>query len=55
MEEQSLVRSRLAPAETQAIRVVLDCPPSEHSRRAYERALSDFFLWHRGVGLPVAQ
>jgi site-specific recombinase XerD len=26
--------------------------PSEHSRRAYERALVDFFLWHRGVGRP---
>jgi len=30
--------------------MVLDGLPSEHSRRAYERALSDFFMWHRGVG-----
>lgn len=50
MADQSLVRSRLTPAETQAIRVVLDGLPSEHSRRAYERALTDFFLWHRGIG-----
>jgi site-specific recombinase XerD len=50
--DQSLVRSRLTPAETQAIRMVLDGLPSEHSRRAYERALSDFFHWHRGVGRP---
>lgn len=35
-----------------AIRVVLDSLPSEHSRRAYERALLDFFNWHRGVGSP---
>ncbi|HEU4597979.1 MAG TPA: tyrosine-type recombinase/integrase [Pyrinomonadaceae bacterium] len=52
MADQSLVRGRLTPAETQAIRMVLDGLPSEHSRRAYERALSDFFLWHRGVGRP---
>ena len=49
---QSLVRSRLTAAETAAIRVVLDGLPSEHSRRAYGRALTDFFLWHRGVGHP---
>lgn len=48
MADQSMVRSRLTPAETQAIRMVLDGLPSEHSRRAYERALSDFFMWHRG-------
>src|SRR5947209_20400629 len=32
--------------------MVLDGLPSEHSRRAYERALVDFFLWHRGAGRP---
>ena len=32
--------------------MVLDALPSEHSRRAYERALSDFFMWHKGVGRP---
>src|SRR5215211_3998876 len=52
VSDQSLVRSKLTPAETQAIRMVLDGLPSEHSRRAYERALSDFFMWHRGVGRP---
>lgn len=52
MSDQSLVRSRLTSAETQTIRMVLDGLPSEHSRRAYERALSDFFLWHKGVGRP---
>lgn len=49
---QSLVRTRLKPAETAAIRMVLDGLPSEHSRRAYERALHDFFHWHRGAGRP---
>lgn len=52
MTEQSLVRSKLAPTEAQAIRMVLDGLPSEHSRRAYGRALSDFFMWHKGVGRP---
>ena len=46
------MRTRLSPAETAAIRMVLDSLPSEHSRRAYERALIDFFHWHRGVGRP---
>jgi site-specific recombinase XerD len=32
--------------------MVLDGLPSEHSRRAYERALVDFFLWHKGRGRP---
>jgi site-specific recombinase XerD len=49
---QSLVQSRLTAAETAAIQMVLDGLPSEHSRRAYERALYDFFHWHRGVGRP---
>jgi site-specific recombinase XerD len=52
MADQSLVRSKLTPADAAAVRVVLDTLPSEHSRRAYERGLVDFFLWHRGVGRP---
>lgn len=52
MADHALVRSKLTPTEAQAIRMVLDGLPSEHSRRAYERALSDFFMWHRGVGRP---
>jgi site-specific recombinase XerD len=52
MSDQALVRRRLTSAETSAIRMVLDGLPSENSRRAYERALMDFFLWHKGVGRP---
>jgi site-specific recombinase XerD len=52
MMSQFLVRSRLTATETTAIRMVLDGLPSENSRRAYERALRDFFLWHKGVGRP---
>lgn len=49
---QALVPRSISQSEAQAIRVVLDGLPSEHSRRAYERALLDFFHWHRGVGRP---
>ena len=52
MSDQALVRRRLTSAETSAIQMVLDGLPSENSRRAYERALMDFFLWHKGVGRP---
>lgn len=53
MSTEALVRSRLTAAEAQAIAMVLDGLPSEHSRRAYERALRDFFLWHKGIGRPA--
>jgi site-specific recombinase XerD len=49
---QALTLKRLGEAEARAIEMVLDGLPSEHSRRAYERALFDFFHWHRGVGRP---
>ena len=49
---QALSLKRLSEAEARAIEMVLDGLPSEHSRRAYERALFDFFHWHRGVGRP---
>jgi site-specific recombinase XerD len=49
---QALTLKRLSEAEARAIEMVLDGLPSEHSRRAYERALFDFFHWHRGVRRP---
>jgi integrase/recombinase XerD len=52
MSDQALIRRRLTPAETSAIQMVLDGLPSENSRRAYERALIDFFHWHKGIGCP---
>ena len=45
--EQGLTAAWLSAAEVTAINVVLDGLPSVHSRRAYQRALSDFFRWHR--------
>ncbi len=49
---RALTLSRLSEAEARAVEMVLDGLPSEHSRRAYGRALSDFFHWHRGAGRP---
>ena len=53
MSDMALVQSRLTAAEAQAIEIVLDSLPSEHSRRAYERALVDFFRWHASAGRPA--
>lgn len=33
--------------------LVLDSLDSEHSRRAYSRALDDFFAWHKDAGRPT--
>jgi site-specific recombinase XerD len=52
MADQALVLSKLTAVEAAVVGMVLDSLPSEHSRRAYGRALVDFFLWHRGVGRP---
>ncbi len=35
------------------IQVVLDSVDSEHTRRAYERALKDFFEWYNEAGRPT--
>jgi site-specific recombinase XerD len=43
---------RLTGPEAEVVGIVLDALPSVHSRRAYERALFDFFHWHRGLGRP---
>ncbi len=53
MADQALVVSTLTAAEAAAIEMVLDGLPSEHSRRAYERAPVDFFRWHASAGRRV--
>lgn len=52
MKKIELVRVTASDGVDAVIRMVLDGLPSEHSRRAYERALIDFFHWHRGAGRP---
>jgi site-specific recombinase XerD len=51
-QTQALTLKQLTPAEAKSIEMVIDALASEHSRRAYRRALEDFFLWHRAVGRP---
>lgn len=47
-----LTLKRLDAGEAKSIEMVVDALASEHSRRAYRRALEDFFHWHRGAGRP---
>ena len=42
----ALVKPKLTSAEKKIIAMVIDGLPSENSRRAYQRHLQDFFLWH---------
>lgn len=48
----SLVKPKLSPAEKKIINLVIDGLPSENSRRAYQRALEEFFVWHREQDEP---
>jgi site-specific recombinase XerD len=52
MKKTELVKAAPPDGVDAVIRMVLDGLPSEHSRRAYERALLDFLHWHRGAGRP---
>lgn len=42
----ALVKLKLTSAEKKIINMVIDGLPSENSRRAYRRALEEFFVWH---------
>jgi integrase len=66
MEETGLITNEhseteiMSPEEIGARRfeatltgITLDVLASEHSKRAYRRALADFWTWHRGQGRPV--
>jgi site-specific recombinase XerD len=46
------IKPELTPAETKIIDLVIDGLPSENSRRAYRRALEEFFIWHQSEGRP---
>jgi site-specific recombinase XerD len=48
----ALAKPKLSSAEKKIINLVLDALPSENSRRAYQRALEDFFLWHQAQDRP---
>lgn len=42
-----------ATAEDALIQIVLDSVTSQHTKRAYERALTDFLTWHTEQGKPA--
>ncbi len=42
----ALVKPKLTSAEKKIINMVIDGLPSENSRRAYQRHLHEFFVWH---------
>lgn len=48
----SLVEPKLSAAEVNIINLVIDGLPSENSRRAYRRALEEFFVWHQEQNRP---
>ena len=46
MENLIQVKPKLNSKEQKIIEMVIDGLPSENSRRAYQRALEEFFVWH---------
>ncbi|MEW6737629.1 MAG: tyrosine-type recombinase/integrase [Acidobacteriota bacterium] len=52
MAEETIIRIDQFTGQAKVIKVVLDSLASEHSRRAYERALKDFLYWHEENGRP---
>jgi site-specific recombinase XerD len=51
-DSTALVERKLSSAEKEIINLVIDALPSENSRRAYQRALEDFFVWHQQQDRP---
>lgn len=52
VSEQLLVKTKLITQEEKIIEMVADGLPSENSRRAYQRHLKEFFVWHRQENRP---
>ncbi len=53
MTNESLIKKTKPNAqERKIIAMVIDGLPSENSRRAYQRALEEFFLWHQSEDRP---
>lgn len=48
----ALVKPKLNSSERKIIDLVVDGLPSENSRRAYQRHLEEFFVWHAGQNRP---
>ncbi len=48
----ALVKPKLNPQVKKIIEMVIDSLPSENSRRAYQRHLEEFFVWHQQENRP---
>ncbi|MCD9184870.1 MAG: tyrosine-type recombinase/integrase [Pyrinomonadaceae bacterium] len=48
----SIVKPKISTAEQKVIDMVVDGLPSENSRRAYQRHLEEFFIWHLEQNRP---
>jgi site-specific recombinase XerD len=48
----ALARPKSTSVEKKIIAMVIDGLPSENSRRAYQRALTEFFIWHAEQNRP---
>ena len=51
-EKNLIIRQKFNRQEQQIIEMVVDGLPSENSRRAYQRHLEEFFLWHQSENYP---
>ena len=50
--ENLIIKGKLNAAEKKIIAMVIDGLPSENSRRAYQRHLEEFFVWHASENRP---
>ena len=50
--ESPIIKPKPNAREREIIAMVIDGLPSENSRRAYQRALEEFFVWHREQNRP---
>lgn len=50
--ETFLVKPKISSREKKIIEMVIDALPSENSRRAYQRHLEEFFIWHNSENRP---
>jgi len=48
----AIPKPKLSAAEQKIINMVIDGLPSENSRRAYQRHLEEFFVWHQTQNRP---
>ncbi len=50
--EGLIIKPKINAPELKIIEMVVDGLPSENSRRAYQRHLEEFFIWHTGENRP---